>query len=471
MSQTTKIFLGPPGTGKSTRLLDVMEKELSGGVNPDKIAFCSFTKKAVEEAASRASSRFNYDRKDLKYFRTIHSMAFYSMGLKKDRVMGFKDYKKIGDHLGLKFTGKFDGSSEVGGSVIGNSGDKYMFIDSFSRARHLSPRDVWDSLNHDSLNWWEYQRYAATVSDYKEENGLCDFSDMLLQGARPVDIEVLIVDEAQDLSTAQWKFLAETFQSAKRIYVGGDDDQAIFEWSGADVSHFIDLKGEVITLGQSWRIPKKVHSLAMDITSKIKTRKDKHYNPKENIGHVEYWNSVDHVDLSTGTWLLLVRNSYLLDEVAVSTKAKGYNYTLKGRNSVPKADVKAIQLWERRRKGHILSESEKDLVAEYTNYEGKDKIWHEAFTKMSVEAREYCVSLLRRGESLTKEPRITISTIHGSKGGEADNVVLLTDTAYSTWQASNLNPDAEHRVWYVGATRCKESLHIIMPRGRYSYSL
>jgi len=41
----------------------------------------------------------------------------------------------------------------------------------------------------------------------------------------------------------------------------------------------------------------------------------------------------------------------------------------------------------------------------------------------------------------------------------------------STYEASTVDADAEHRVWYVGATRCRESLNIIMPRGRYNYQL
>ena len=103
--------------------------------------------------------------------------------------------------------------------------------------------------------------------------------------------------------------------------------------------------------------------------------------------------------------------------------------------------------------------------------EWPNTIWHEAFTRMPLEEREYYISLLRRGESLVKNPRININTIHGVKGGEADHVALISDMAVSTWEASTVDPDSEHRVWYVGATRCKESLHIVMPRGRYSYDI
>ena len=33
----------------------------------------------------------------------------------------------------------------------------------------------------------------------------------------------------------------------------------------------------------------------------------------------------------------------------------------------------------------------------------------------------------KNGEKLNERPRIELSTIHGAKGGEADNVMLLTE--------------------------------------------
>ena len=71
------------------------------------------------------------------------------------------------------------------------------------------------------------------------------------------------------------------------------------------------------------------------------------------------------------------------------------------------------------------------------------------------------------GEQLNKEPRILLSTIHGVKGGEADNVVLLTDLSKNTQKNMDRYPDDENRLFYVGATRTKDHLHIIKPKDIY----
>ena len=45
----TSVILGPPGTGKTTAILNLIEGELNNGTAPDKIGYFAFTKKASEE--------------------------------------------------------------------------------------------------------------------------------------------------------------------------------------------------------------------------------------------------------------------------------------------------------------------------------------------------------------------------------------------------------------------------------------
>ena len=70
-------------------------------------------------------------------------------------------------------------------------------------------------------------------------------------------------------------------------------------------------------------------------------------------------------------------------------------------------------------------------------------------------------------KKLNEDPRINLSTIHGAKGGECDNVVLLTDLTRNTQKGYDKNPDDEERLFYVGATRTKQTLHIVSSKDNY----
>ena len=93
-----------------------------------------------------------------------------------------------------------------------------------------------------------------------------------------------------------------------------------------------------------------------------------------------------------------------------------------------------------------------------------DAVWFEAFDAAPRKEINYLRQMRRKGEKLNQAPRITLSTIHGAKGGEAENVVLLTDLSFNTMKSYEKNPDDENRLFYVGATRTKEHLHIIRPQ-------
>ena len=93
--------MGPPGTGKTTTLLNEVDKHLKN-TDPNKIGFFSFTQKAAYEARDRAMEKFNFSEDDLPYFRTLHSLAFRRLGIKKEQVMQRRHYEDLGKKINMR---------------------------------------------------------------------------------------------------------------------------------------------------------------------------------------------------------------------------------------------------------------------------------------------------------------------------------------------------------------------------------
>ena len=151
-------------------------------------------------------------------------------------------------------------------------------------------------------------------------------------------------------------------------------------------------------------------------------------------------------------------------------------------------ETQAIQSWENLRKEKPITLYEaKNMIqffVERPRLKKKDKYffkdfqlpdaakeydWMKMLRMIPAEEREYLRSCLRNGEKFFEKPRIVISTIHQSKGGEADNVVLITDMGKLSWE--NTHRDEENRVWYVAVTRTRQNLFIIRPRGLRYYEI
>ena len=89
---------GPPGTGKTTKLLNFVKFYTDEGISLHKIGYFAFTKKAAKEA----QERMNMPKSKLKYFQTLHSFAFHSLGLKEENVMQPYHYEDLGKILNIR---------------------------------------------------------------------------------------------------------------------------------------------------------------------------------------------------------------------------------------------------------------------------------------------------------------------------------------------------------------------------------
>lgn len=490
-------YFGPPGTGKTTALLNQVDSLLEEGVDPNRIGYFAFTRKAATEAKDRALARFHLNpESDLTFFRTLHSLAFQTLGLNSSQVLKERHLKEFGKIVGIDFS-SIENSDDEGFSIIRSNHPIMRVIDlgatTLKGAEHAYNHAELAIPRHEFLHLFkEYERF-------KRHNFILDFTDMLVSlcDNPPLipQLKVVFLDEAQDLTPLQWKLAHLLSKKCEKMFVAGDDDQGIYGWAGADIDRFISLEGASEVLSQSYRIPSRIWSIADKITRRIKWRQKKQWAPRPDEGTVNRLYDIEDLDFH-GDWLILTQANFMLNETADQLRSRGYFYQRKGQTSLGKKVQGAISSWQ-----HITSGANKEVsLKEAQNLyqhissgkgiqRGAKKLlqtansedtfsletlskyfgltahgtWEDALDKIKDEDTAYIHALLNRGIDLNSKPNITLSTIHGAKGGEADNVLLYLDLTAKALVQMQENPDDAYRVLYVGVTRTKQNLYLKMP--------
>jgi DNA helicase-2/ATP-dependent DNA helicase PcrA len=285
-------IIGPPGTGKTHRVRLSVEKicnEYEGPPDGLPAAVCSLTKAAAAEAAGRIGILPDHA------IGTLHSFAFRALGcpnLTEAHIADWNQRCVDSGNPSLRLTGRpnrslddpLDDTQDDGGA---REGEDLSMTYHMVRAQGKDPR-----------------RYAMTVQQkrfvhfweaWKAERQLLDFTDLIEEAqstySMPGQPDVILADEAQDLSRLELRLLMHWARSAKALILVGDPWQALYEWRGADPSIFTAHDEEVTArdvLGQSYRVPRAVHGAATSLVkANLRSYTPIRYDPVDSDGHVE----------------------------------------------------------------------------------------------------------------------------------------------------------------------------------------
>lgn len=448
----TKIY-GAPGCGKTTRLMSILDDELKV-VPSERIAFVSFTKKGTYEGASRAMENFGLEEEQLPYFRTLHSIAFRAGKHSRYDMISKSDYKEFSDAMGMKLTGYYT-------EEFFNNDDRYLFMHFLRRNNPAAADEREQGMNYRTL-----RDVAANFERYKKHAGVLDFTDIIerfVERGEALPVDVAIIDEAQDLTSLQWRMCEVAFANCARIYVAGDDDQAIYEWSGADVGKFLRLSADKTeVLGKSYRLPSEILSEAKRVSSMIRDRAEKNFEPVADGGEVLTYNSVDEITVTQGeTWYFLSRNNFFLNGIRESLRRRAVVFKDKDTLSYDPKEIAAIKVYENARRKIKLTEQDEVRLKLYLRRTfDPSQLWYEALN-FSSDRVAYYRDLVKNKTHLEDASKIMVNTIHGVKGGEADNVVVVLDFTRAVRASIEKNPDSELRCLYVALTRSAKRLHLV----------
>ncbi len=442
-------LFGPPGTGKTTYLMKLIMEDLKTTA-PERLAFVSYTKQGTYEGARRAHKQFNLKAADTPFFRTIHSLCFKELGMRKYDMLQQKHYKMFSEKTGIPFTGYYT-------QDFNSPNDAYLHAISMERHNYAMAMEMSKDMNEKKYNYIK-ENYAAL----KKQLGIKDFDDLLedyLHHCRPFNVDIAYVDEAQDLTPLQWSVVKHMFKNADKVVIAGDDDQSVYEWAGADTKQFLSFSKESTILHKSYRLPEKVCKLAATVSQDIAERKRKEFVSNGEEGEVVRANSIHDIPFKGGE-LILARTNYKLRELCDELELKGVYYIRKGYACIQPITLKGIQAYS----DFLIGETDEQPVKKFGNLFKEinvSKDWQDVINKPPARVAFY-ERLIQNG-GLEREP-VLLETFHSSKGTENDHVIVSPDLSKRVYNEFAKQRDAELRCLYVGLTRTKNKLTLLAPK-------
>jgi DNA helicase-2/ATP-dependent DNA helicase PcrA len=244
------LVLAGAGTGKTRVVTFRIAELIRHRIKPARILAVTFTNKAAGEMRERAMALLGKKRDERPEISTFHSLCVKVLH-RHIRQLGYPSQFSIYDRGDQEGVARSVLREITGAEGILKPGDLLYFISRWKNSC-VRPEEASNVAETDKehVAAIAYRRYQNALKGA----GAVDFDDLLLcveelftkfpevRQAEADRFDHLLVDEYQDTNGSQYRIVKALAGGHRNLCVVGDDDQSIYGWRGAEVTHILNFK-------------------------------------------------------------------------------------------------------------------------------------------------------------------------------------------------------------------------------------
>lgn len=462
------IVIALAGTGKTTTIVEAIRYVPEGML----ILLAAFNKRIATELESRVS----HPNATVK---TLHAVGFAIIRQWWPKVRVAKGYDRERD-LALQVCGKNTPDAIL--KLVGKLHTKAREITPYAKT-YADIAPLAEQFECDPDFFWHAQgydlRYIITkalevLTIWETEDmpkGGIDFADMIgipvrRKWAMPM-YDVGVVDEAQDMTTAQLELFRMVVKPTGRICVVGDPNQAIYGFRGADSGSLGRLKKELnageLGLTTTYRCGKAIVNEAQRFVPDFEAGAD---NSDGEIVSIVREDMLARV--AYGDFILSRLNAplagyamqLLRDQRRARIAGRDIGQSLKTLVRKLAKGATDVETFLERVEQHASKQRARFMALKWESKIAEledtvDTIAHIAEGCSTVTDMERVIDMLFTDDGLGDKGTITLSSVHKAKGLEADKVFVLG------WTLRTGKSQEEDNIHYVAITRAKNVLTMV----------
>lgn len=313
------LIVAGAGSGKTRTLTNRLFQLIKNGAAPENIIAITFTNKAADEMRDRVDKLIKLEAdksqpKNPPFVGTFHSLGARILRKEARFLNRRANYTIYDEDDSMRLVKKIAKNFNLDSKKFPPPQLRYKF--SSIKNELLDLNDFPQARNSfDSVVGLTFQEYEKQL----EENNAFDFDDLIekvvflfknhseILEKYQKQFKYILVDEYQDINTAQYEFIRLLAEAHNNLSVVGDDQQSIYRFRHSDFRNFLNFerdwpKAKVVLLEQNYRSTSNIIKAASSVIANNKFQRPKNLwteneegDPVKVVEHENHWAEAEFI--------------------------------------------------------------------------------------------------------------------------------------------------------------------------------